>query len=190
MEILLFEIERLYCSQPYLEILYKTIFLVAYYGLFRIGELTTGSHPVKAANVHIAQNKKKMLFILYSSKTHGRESRAQRIKISAADQTDLKTFFCPFSISREYASLRGSYISEDDPFFVYSDHSPVRPDQVRRVLKKVLEAVNLPAKCFSFHSLRIGRSSDLVMKHNWTVDRLKIAGRWRSNVVFKYIRNF
>ena len=70
LEILLFELQRFYSKQPYLETMYKTIFLLAYYGLFRIGELTTGQHPVKAKDVHIGQNKEKMLFILHSSKTH------------------------------------------------------------------------------------------------------------------------
>ena len=178
LELLLFEVERLFTSQPYLETLYKTIFLIAYYGLFRIGELTSGSHPVKAANVHIAQNKNKMLFILFSSKTHGRESRAQSIKITRCDKhRKTKAFFCPFRASREYLALRGNYVNDNDPFFVHSDHSPIQPEQVRRVLKLTLEAVNLPPKCYSFHSIRIGASSDLIMNQKLTIDQLKIRGR-------------
>ena len=174
--------------------MYKTIFLVAYYGLFRIGELASGSHPVKAANVHIAQNKNKMLFVLYSSKTHGKEVRPQKIKISESKSSMWKgrvnTFFCPFKLSREYLALRGNFINDQDPFFVHRDHSPVRPEQVLRVLKCSLKAVNLPAKCYSFHSIRIGASTDLVLDHNLSIDQLKIAGRWKSNTVFKYIRKF
>ena len=162
LEILIFEIERAYQTQPYLETMYKAILLLGYYGLFRIGELTSGSHPICAPNVHIAQNKKKMLFILYSSKTHGKESHAQRVKITGIENKQSK-FFCPFSISRQYLTLRGNYKSDDDPFFVYSDNSPVKPDQIRRVLKNSLKAVNLPVNCYSFHSLRIGRSTDLVL---------------------------
>ena len=187
-ELLLFELERIFETQPYLEILYKSIFLLGYYGLFRIGELTSGSHPIKAINVHIAQNKDKMLFILYSSKTHGRESRAQRVKISS--DVNCKRFFCPFRISREYLALRGNFLQETDPFFIFKDQSPVKPAQVRKVLKMTLEAVNLPSHCYSFHGFRIGRSSDLVLKHKMTIEQLKVAGRWRSNVAFKYIRNF
>ena len=190
LEILLFEVERMFSEQPYLDIMYKSLFLLAYYGLFRIGELTTGSHPLKAANVHVAQNKNKILLILYSSKTHGKESRAQRIKISANEKWNDKHFFCPFKASREYLAIRGNYASEDDPLFVFSDHTPVHPYQVRKVLKSTLESVNLIPSLYSFHSLRIGRSTELVMKHNWSVDRLRIAGRWKSKVVFKYIRNY
>ena len=34
LEAILFELERIYPDQPYLEILYKVIFILAYYGLF------------------------------------------------------------------------------------------------------------------------------------------------------------
>ena len=118
LELLLFEVQRIYESQPYLETLYKTMFVLAYYGLFHIGELATGSHPIKASDVHIAQNKDKMLFILYSSKTHGKESHAQRVKITGNENTKIKRFFCPFKVSREYLVLRGNYHSDNDPFFV------------------------------------------------------------------------
>ena len=57
-------------NQPYLLNLYKAIFCVAYYGMFRIGELTSGDHPVKAFDVHIGENKNKMVFVLRTSKTH------------------------------------------------------------------------------------------------------------------------
>ena len=61
LEILLFELSRIFHNQPYLEILYQTIFLLSYYGLFRIGELTKSQHQVKAKDVHIGQKKDKIL---------------------------------------------------------------------------------------------------------------------------------
>ena len=51
-------------GQEYLSAMYCALFSTAYYGLFRVGELTTGTHPVLACNVQIAKNKRKMLFIL------------------------------------------------------------------------------------------------------------------------------
>ena len=88
LEVLLFEIERLYASQTYLEILYKTILLVGYYGMFRVGELASYTdkvhsmdHSIKAKNVHIGKNKDKIMFVLYSSKTHAKESPPQKVKM-------------------------------------------------------------------------------------------------------------
>ena len=55
-------------EQPYLEKLYQALFAAAYYGLLRISEVTKGPHCVLARNVHLAQNKHKMLFLLETSK--------------------------------------------------------------------------------------------------------------------------
>ena len=72
-------------QQPYLCSLYQTLFATAYYGLFRVGELTSGSHPVLAKDVQVATNKKKIKFTLHSSKTHGKGNLLQTIKISSTD---------------------------------------------------------------------------------------------------------
>ena len=71
LNLLLLEIEQLFSKHWYLEILYKTLFIIVYYGLFRVGELTLGQHTVWAKNVHIGINKEKILFMLYTSKMHG-----------------------------------------------------------------------------------------------------------------------
>ena len=68
LELILFELERLFSAQPYLECMYKALFSLYYYGLFRAGELAYGPHQLKAKNVQIATNKNKLLFILYTSK--------------------------------------------------------------------------------------------------------------------------
>ena len=70
LEMLLFEIERFYGDnnqQPYLELLYKTMFLMGYYGMLRVGELTFSPHTLKARNVHIGNNKDKIMIVLYTS---------------------------------------------------------------------------------------------------------------------------
>ena len=65
---LLFELECIFATRPFLGRMYKAFFLVAYYGMFRVGELASGNHPVKAKDIHIAQNKDKIMFVLYDSK--------------------------------------------------------------------------------------------------------------------------
>ena len=85
LEMILFEVQHYFSNgnQWHLEILYKTVFALSYYGLMRVGEVTKSPHVLRAQNVHIATNKDKMLLILYSSKTHGKESRPQKIKITS-----------------------------------------------------------------------------------------------------------
>ena len=52
LEILLFELEWIYDTQPYLECLYKAIFALGYYGMMRVGELTKSPHVLLVKNGH------------------------------------------------------------------------------------------------------------------------------------------
>ena len=54
LELLLFEIERYYSNntQPYLIALYKALFSLAYYGMMRVGELTSGVCVLKVCDMH------------------------------------------------------------------------------------------------------------------------------------------
>ena len=87
-------------TQPFLNCLYKAIFTTAYFGLIRIGEVTQSQHILKAKDVQIADNKNKMLLILYLSKTHDKESKPQMVTITeqATDNTKNQKFFYPFRL--------------------------------------------------------------------------------------------
>ena len=100
--------------QPYLGHLYQALFSTAYFGLFRVGELTKSPHVLLARDVHIACNKKKMLFILHSSKTHGKDVLPQTIKITSQDigkqkqsSNNIPTAqaYCPYALLRKYITV-------------------------------------------------------------------------------------
>ena len=88
-EMILYEVQKIFAQQPYLETLYKALFALGYYGLMRIGELTASDYTAKAKDIHIGTNKDKILIILHSSKTHSRESRPQKIKIQSLQSEGL-----------------------------------------------------------------------------------------------------
>ena len=191
LEVILFEISRQFgASQPYLECLYHTLFLLGYYSLFRIGELTYSNHTIKAKDFHIAKNKKKILIVLYTSKMHSESSYPQRVKITSTDKnlSSKRRFFYLFRTSRDFLTLRGNYVNDSDPFLVFRDNTPVLPHHARRVLQEALTAININHTLYNFHSLRIGRCSDL-FKYGISVEKIKQAGHWKSNAVYKYIRN-
>ena len=85
LELMLYEFERMFQNsrQFYLDVMYKAIFLLGYYGLMRVGELTLSKHVMKGANVHVALNRRKILIVLYSSKTHTSAMRPQKIRITS-----------------------------------------------------------------------------------------------------------
>ena len=108
LELLLFETEREFGSQPYLQSLYKTIFSFGYYGLFRIGGLVCmdgnhKQHTILARNVHVAMNKNKILVILYSSKTHDKDKPPQKVKITEQKEAKFNSkikFSAPFLLQK------------------------------------------------------------------------------------------
>ena len=198
MEIILFEVCRIFKDQPYLSLLYKAIFSLAYYDLMRVGELTQGEHPVKAADLSIGNNKNKILLILYSSKTHTRADFPQKKKISEARNKDKDkkpisingkkvTFFCPFKIVNNYRKARGGYEDINENLFVFRDKTPVKPNHVSEVLKNCLINLNLDHTAFSFQCFRSGRACDL-LRQGYTVEEIKYLGRWKSNAVYKYLK--
>ena len=184
-------------NQPYLALLYQTLFSIAYFGLFRVGELTSGSHPIKAGDIKVGRNKRKMKFILRSSKTHGRYNCPQLVKISSQDKSDKQgqnsrrkyiSLPCPYQLLRDYAAARGPMANpKNDPFFVFAGGIPVKPAQMRGCLKLMIKKAGYDKKLFSVHSFRMGRSEDL-LKLGLSVETIKKLGRWKSNAIFKYLR--
>ena len=74
-------------GQPYLQLLYQMVFLSMYFGLLRVSEVAKGAHPILAQDIHVGTNKKKMLFVLRSSKTHWKNTKPQQVKISATGKS-------------------------------------------------------------------------------------------------------
>ena len=107
LNLLLFELHRFYEDSCYLCLLYTAAFSVAYFGLLRVGEITFSEHSIKAVDVYASKEKQKILFLLRSSKTHGKNHRPQKIKITATSESknllNKRTAnFCPFTILDEY----------------------------------------------------------------------------------------
>ena len=120
LEMILFELQRIFEGQPYLETLYKAIFSLAYYGMLRVGEITLGPHTLRACNVHVG-DKDKIMLVLSTSKTHGKESAPQKIKIAAVPTRPKSTkFFCPFKLMLYYMYVRGEYLQDEEEFFIFS----------------------------------------------------------------------
>ena len=197
LEQLLFECEQEFNGQPFLETLYKAVLLMGYYGLMRAGEIGAEkgdfcmNHTLKAKNVHIGQNKPKLLLVLYSSKTHADKSVPQKIKISCVHgykNSPKYSHFCLFTEIRCYMDLRGSFSSDDEQFFIFRTKIPVTPVHLRIVLKRLLCRIELDSTLYDFHSLHVRRATDLI-KYGYSVEQVKSLGRWTSNAVYRYIKS-
>ena len=194
LEVLLRRLRMKFDEQPYLLTLYTAMLITAYYGLFRIGEIMSSQHTIKACDVHIATNKKKMLFVLRSSKTHGPGSKPQTVKITASGTSDqyakkghkiLKT--CPFQALHSYLQCRKGFKSVQERFFIFSDRSPVSPRQFEDVFKTLLKEAGFDHEIYSVHGLRSGRALDL-LHMDVPIDMIKKIGCWKSNAIFTYLK--
>ena len=93
----------------------------------RVGELTCSDHTLKARNIHIALNKQKIMVVLYTSKTHGKHTHQQTIKIVSNTVEDeqqralvhtARRCFCSFQLLCDYLLVRGDFDEDNDPFFI------------------------------------------------------------------------
>ena len=185
-------------NQPYLLLLYQTLFSTAYFGLFRVGELTVSEHQIKARDIHIALNEKKILFVLHTSKTHHRNLPLQMIKIKSEKILNNKEFTslgkkqqldnCPYFLLKLYSQERGGYSSEVEPFNVFRDKRPVTSQQFQTCLKTILKFAGFDPTYYGTHSLRSGRGCDL-FNLGVPIETIKKLGRWKSNTIYRYLKN-
>ena len=145
-------------GQPYLAQLYKALFSATYYGLLRVGEVTCSPHVILARDVLIGVNKKKLMFILRSSKTHSKGDPPQIIKIDSTPIRDNESRnpHCPFTLLNNYIQRRPLARSETEQFFVFSDGSPIKPSHMRNTLKLLIKRIGLDERNYSVHGLRGG----------------------------------
>ena len=125
LEVLLHNIAKYFENkhQIYLAILYKALFSRAYYRMFRVGELMMGHHAIQAEHVHVAQNKEKMLFMLFSSKTHTKADKPQLVKITSTPGTTsnctTKSCLCPFRLLKDYFAFCPHSVADMEHFFCF-----------------------------------------------------------------------
>ena len=111
LRLILDKLEMIYKDQPYLEYMFKAIFVTGYYGMVWVVELTESPHCLRVADVHRVTNKNKLQLVLRSSKMHNVGDVPQLIKISSLDQKAMKSVldrdnYCPFNIIRLYEAIR------------------------------------------------------------------------------------
>ena len=142
----------------------------------------------------MAHNKRKIQIVLRSSKTHLHADHPQIVKIASSDIVSglsRQEQHCPFLMLQNYMDERRRFRGAKKigaPLFVFKDGSPLKPEHVRLALKRAIKQCGLDSALYDCHSLRVGRSTDL-MRAGLSVDTIKQVVRWRSNAVYKYIRD-
>ena len=153
--------------------------------------------------MHIGSNKKKILFVLHTSKTLYKNMPPQMVKISSStlhNTSSTKSRLeskgggykpdvlpCPYQLLRMYSELRGGYINNNEPYFIFRDRSPVTQNHFWVCLKLMLKLAGFQERFYRTHGLRVGRCCDLY-NLGVTIETIKKISRWKSNAVFRYLK--
>ena len=173
------------CYSYYESVLFRAMFLVAFFGLFRISELVvvptlSSDCSLKASDVSFHNRSGIFIakLILKKSKNNQR-GPPQIITMSELQNKRL----CPVNALQTYLKTKPS----SDSLFCHINSSPVTRFQFTTVLKKCLSYLGISSGRLLSHSFRIGAATYL---HSMGIshDIIKKKGRWSSHSYKNYIR--
>ena len=171
------------CSSDYENSMFKCAFLMAFFGLFRIGELVCDSNKkaqrsaMTLDDVHIKKNHMK-LRIRYSKTDQ--TGKSCEITIQGSDNEKL----CPVYATKCFIAQRGQYAG---PLFSHFNQTYLSRFQFNAILKSAMNFVVPEITNVKSHSFRIGGATNAVCK-GIPYEVIKAMGRWKSDAAKRYIR--
>ncbi len=177
------------CSSHFEACLFRTAFLLAFFGFLRVGELTATSKdaasPLRQSDVSLQIEPAGQVVIL-------------NVRFSKTDQFGKGCFIvipvfsqagnllCPVRATERFLCMR-TCTSQGDNFLTHFDGTPVTRAQFTAVLQRALAFVGLKDQRFTSHSFRIGAATSAAMA-GLPESVIQTMGRWKSNVYRRYIR--
>lgn len=167
--------------------LYSAMYLVAFYGFFRLGELAT-----KGANtVNTVLQFRDIQFV-----SSGGQVQQVKITIVNYKHNNTKTphvividrqstiSVCPVNAVVDYCQMRGS---QPGPLFCSLDLKPITMAQFNMELRRSLIFCGLDSARYKSHSFRIGAAS-YAAEQGLSDAQIRALGRWKSEAFKLYIR--
>lgn len=175
-------------SSAFQRILFSAMFLMAFYGFFRIGELAAksanaGDSVVQYNNMRFLTQRGiiRMVKITITNFKHNTNSRPFDILIEREDSLPM----CPVQAMVDYCKLRGS---KAGPLFCQADSSPITAGQFNAELRRCLLFCGLDTSRYKGHSFRIGAACHAAEK-GFSDAQIRALGRWKSDAFKLYIRS-
>ena len=171
------------CSSPYEVELFKGVFLLAFFGLFRIGELVcankTGPNSRVLQISDIAFKANQMRVIIRFSKTDQTGKSTTIIFEGKANEK-----LCPVQGMKRFLEKRRFSAG---PLFRHADMTYLSRFQFNKVLQMAMEVIDKTITDVKSHSFRIGGATNAISK-GVPYEKVKEMGRWQSDAAKKYIR--
>ncbi|MEW8547621.1 MAG: tyrosine-type recombinase/integrase [Candidatus Thiodiazotropha sp.] len=163
--------------------LFRAVYCLAYFGLFRVSELVvtnmSRSCALHFADMHLENSMQALTIRMRKTKTH-QAGPPFYIRLPCDGNTNI----CCVHRMHEYIRVRGT---GDGFLFRHRDGSPLTRAQFSGVLSKVLHVAGLSSGRYRPHSFRIGRASELAVQ-NVPEESIKLMGRWTSGAYRRYLR--
>ena len=159
----------------------------AFFGFFRLGELTVPSDSafdpachLSPADVSIDSRDSPSLvrFFLKTSKT---DQLHQGVPIILGRANSP---ICPVAAATAYIAVRGQ---APGPFFRFRDTKPLTQDRFISAVRAALSQLGLPCSDYACHSFRIGAATTAA-EHGIEDSTIQALGRWKSDAFRTYIR--
>ena len=157
--------------------------MLAYFALLCVSEIVFTNYiqadrPLLSEDVKLLHDATALIITIRFSKTNQRGMPTiMRIPTSGSPS------FCCVAAVKHYLRLRPSNAHY---FFVHMNGTPLTRSQFSAVLAKAIHTLRLPTSIYKSHSFRIGRATYLSAR-GLSSDNIKKLGRWRSDVVNRYI---
>ena len=175
-------------TPAYQILLFQTMFLVAFYGFFRVGELTTKTperrHSVlqfQSLSFLKSRNEVQAAKLVITDYKHNTTGRPFSIII----HRESTVHCCPVEFLLRWCRMRGS---NSGPLFCLADGSAVKTEVFTRQLKGALAFCDLDCSSYKSHSFRIGAAS-LAAENGMSDAQIRGLGRWKSDAFKLYIRS-
>lgn len=174
-------------SSAYQRSLYTSMFMIAFYGFFRLGELTCKQASLKDKVV----NYDNITFVKHNNLIHSVNIVITRFKhntnnrpftIIIERQPDAQ--YCPVQCLISYLRLRGH---RSGPLFAFANLDPVTITQFNCQLHRALAFCGLDTARYKSHSFRIGAACHAA-ERGFTDAQIRTLGRWKSDAFKDYIR--
>lgn len=169
----------------YITLLLRTMFLLAFYALLRVSEITTTSNG--SANIINRENVK---FSYKNGKVIKASLKLMNYKHSKGQTSTIilsrakNRLLCPVRVLSKYCSVT---THKSGPLFQFSCGKTVTASYFRRLLKRCVEHCHLDPTKYTSHSFRIGGAT-LAHDRNFSESQIQKLGRWSSNAYTKYLR--
>ena len=171
------------CSSTYERAMLKCAFLLAFFGLFRIGEFISESRE-KADRAVLLLNdialKKGFIKI--------------RMRFSKTDQLGLANTIvfkghkghplCPVAATTEFLAIRGK---RPGPLFMHYNGTYLSRFQFNKILEGAMQVAAPEKRNIKAHSFRIGGATNAMFK-GIPYTKIQQMGRWQSHAAKRYIR--